>query len=65
MKAIIKIANPENVEVSMTITMTLEAWKRLREEISNIWPGWQLRGMITDMITKAQTQFTSQDEIEK
>ena len=65
MKALIKIVNPDKVEMSLTLSMTLEYWKVLRCQLEDKWPGWQLKGVITDMVIKAQEQFTSQDEIVK
>ena len=65
MKALIKIVDPKKVEMSITLTMTLGAWQELQEQIGDNWPGWKFKEVITDMVIKAQKQFTSQDEIEK
>ena len=65
MKALIKIVDPDKVEMSLTLTMTLGAWEILQNQVEGKWPGWQVKAVIDDMIAKAQKQFTSQDEIEK
>ena len=65
MKALIKIVDPDKVEMSLTLTMTLGAWEKLQNQVEGKWPGWQVKAVIDDMIAKAQKQFTSQDEIEK
>ena len=65
MKALIKIVDPDKVEMSLTLSMPLEAWKVLRCQLEDKWPGWQLKEVITNMVIKAQTQFTSQDEVNK
>ena len=65
MKALIKIVDPDKVEMSLTLTMTLGAWEVLRNQVEGKWPGWQFKALVNDMIEKAQKQFTSQDEIEK
>jgi len=47
-----KVMNPGTVPVSMTITMDLEDWKRLRSQLSHAFPAWELREDIDRLVER-------------
>lgn len=49
--------NPDEVEFTLQVTMTLKAWKELREAIDDNWPGWDFKSKITDMLYLANKAF--------
>ena len=64
MKATFKIQEPEAVEVSMTITMTLRRWQILRRQLTDIKlysPGDELQKVIRDLVGKAEAEFQSEE----
>jgi hypothetical protein len=61
-KATFKLANPDALVASMSISMTLEEWKRVRESLPDTWPHWQLKGAITDLVMEAEKVFYAEHE---
>lgn len=55
---------PENVEVTMTITMTVAAWRKLRAQLDNDYPGWSLSRAIADMVDAVNHKFYAEAELE-
>lgn len=59
MKSTARLERPEDVEVSITITMTLAEWKQVRRDLvlrgSDISaPGRQLSGGIADLVVRSE-----------
>lgn len=63
-KAVYKLTNPSDALGSLTITMTLGEWERLRAQLSKNgdYPGWRIATMIGDMLDRAHEQFTGAAE---
>lgn len=61
MKATMRVENPDDVEVTMTLTMPLGAWKKLRSQLDSsslaVYPACDLWKAITEL--SAQTQQTA------
>ena len=53
----LKVENPDAVEMTLTLTMPLGQWRRLKEQLGNAWPAWDVGSAIREMITKAETHF--------
>ena len=49
MRAKIEITRPEDIEASMTITMTLGQWERLHGQLANAYPAWELSQKIGEL----------------
>jgi hypothetical protein len=69
MKATYKITDPDSVEATLTITMTIGAWKKLREQIgkgseSMSYPNFRVRDLIHDLIQGAQKEFETEGVVE-
>lgn len=65
MKANFKITNPEKTECTLKITMPLEEWKRLRDQLDNGYPGWKLSSLISKITIKAQEEFEMDGKFEE
>jgi hypothetical protein len=57
MKAIFNVENPNDVEFTLTITMRLGDWKRLKEQLGRDYPAWRLGRAIVDMVQQAGAHF--------
>lgn len=60
MKATLRLAKPEDVEATISLTMTLAQWKLLRVSVSADAfhePGGTLRGAIDDLVRQATRAF--------
>jgi hypothetical protein len=49
-KASATVDQPENVPVTLTITMSLGEWKKLREQTGTQYPGWKLGELISEVV---------------
>ncbi len=58
MRAIFKFIQPNDVEATMSITMTVGQWRALRDQLSGSQhPGWKLRSTIIDLLAEADRTF--------
>ncbi len=60
MKASMKLTKPDDVEATISLTMTLEQWKLLRVSVSDdphYQPGGKLRATIDDLVSQATRAF--------
>lgn len=64
MKGVFKLENPDDLMASLTLTMTIEQWKRLNALLDSKYPGWQVKQLIERLVVKATVAFTEQDEYE-
>jgi hypothetical protein len=47
-----RVTNPDDVEVTMTVTMTAGEWTRLACELSGDWPAWSFRQAVKEALEK-------------
>ena len=63
MKAEFKAENPDSIEMTLTITMDMLAWKKLRKDLDDVEQVWlhhpanSLRTLIREMVELATTHF--------
>ena len=62
MQARFKLENPKAIEATLTLTLTLEQWERLREQLEYNWPGSDLRNVITDLLAQARKVYWPNEE---
>ena len=62
MKTSLKCENPDDIEFTMTITMSAEEWERLRDQLVTAYPSWRLSGAISDLLGQARKIFWTTDE---
>lgn len=47
-----KLQNVDAIEASITITMSIEDWKRLRKQLAEAHPSWKIGSAITFLSLK-------------
>ncbi len=58
MKTDFRIAQPDDVECTMTISMTLGSWRKLRDRLEGqSYPEFRLRQDISELISLAEAKF--------
>jgi len=62
MKTILKVVNPDKIEMELTITMPLSDWIDLDSQLSESWPSSELSHQITLMVIKAKKHFIPDSE---
>jgi len=51
------IENPDSIEATIKITMTVKEWTELRDQLENNWPTSGLSRTITDVMIQARKVF--------
>lgn len=64
MKAKFKIERPDDVPMTLTLTMTGGQWKKLREQLATTYPSWKLASTIDAMVSRASTVFEDVKELD-
>ncbi|MDD1789041.1 hypothetical protein [Burkholderia gladioli] len=64
MKAKFKIERPDDVPMTLTLTMTCGQWKTLQAQLDSAYPSWKLSSMISEMVHQASTTFGKTVEID-
>lgn len=57
MKSTFEATKPNEIEFSLTVTMTLKEWVNLKAQMSKDWPSWKLSAAISDMVLEATRTF--------
>jgi len=53
MRGLVTVANPGKVELTLTLTLTVDEWKTIADRMpSTEWPHWQLVSCIRDAVSK-------------
>lgn len=60
MRLNLRLADPDKLEATATITMTVGEWRRLREQLVSQHPSWRLASAIDEAIRDAERVFYSQ-----
>jgi hypothetical protein len=61
MKARFMIERPDEVEVTMKITMTAKEWCNLRDQLEGKWPSSRLSQAITHVLSEARKVYYAPD----
>lgn len=57
MRTHLQATRPEEIEFSLTVTMSLKDWRTVQGQLSKAWPSWELSSAITQMVTEAERRF--------
>lgn len=57
MRARLKIEKPEDIEATITMTMTLQEWELLRDQLKQAHPSWRLASVIDDLLSQGRKVF--------
>ena len=62
-KTIAVVTKPEEVEVSLTMTLSLEHWERLLGQLDTAWPASELSREIKDVVRQIRAKvYGSEDK---
>ena len=65
MKTQFRIENPDDVQMTLTVTMPARDWKVLREQLQTTYPSWKLSSAIANMVDSATKTFSASTEFER
>jgi len=54
MKARYMIENPQSIEATIKLTMTVKEWEELRDQLATKWPSARLSVAITNLLCDAR-----------
>ena len=61
-----RAVNQSEIEFSLTITMPLQEWRRLKKQMDTIgaseFPAWRIVSAIREMVTQANTHWVEKTE---
>lgn len=60
MKAKFQLIDPEAMEASITITMTLKQWREVMRQQPQQWPACEVGRLIASVIGEANQTFTAE-----
>ncbi len=52
-----KVENPDDVVITLTVSMKLPEWKELKDQQMEKWPSSSFKSTIGDLIRKADLHF--------
>jgi hypothetical protein len=61
MKARLKCEKPEEIEYTVTITMSAKEWERLRGQLETAWPASELSYAIDDLLAQARKIYWARE----
>ena len=62
MKTQFRIENPDDVQMTLTVTMPARDWKVLRDQLQTTYPSWKLSDAISNMVSAATKTFSATTE---
>ena len=62
MQTTYKVKDPDKIEFTLTITMSLKDWKELQSQLATNWPSSMLSRDISDVTAKAQKVFYAEED---
>lgn len=57
MYARFQVTEPDKIEVTMVLTMTVKQWKDLRDTLKDEWPAADLSMKISDLVNQVDKHF--------
>jgi len=57
-----KIQKLDDVNATLSVTMTIQAWRELREQLAQKYPSWQFGDNISQMLLKFDKHFEVYEE---
>lgn len=63
-KATVKVSNPDCIDVTVSITMSLYNWRRLKEQLDNVgsFPSYKLRNAIVEALQPLEAAISKTAE---
>lgn len=60
MRGTFRLVKPDEVEATMTVTMTVTNWKLLRDQMRGKWPGCDLATLISELVYQAERTLSAE-----
>lgn len=57
MEANFRVEEPKKIQATMEITMSIEEWEKLKNQLKHDYPAWDLSQNINNLITQARKVF--------
>lgn len=61
MRSSFKLDNVNDINATLSITLSLREWKQMRAQLGDAWPSWHLGRHISDLIAAAEKHFSLYD----
>jgi hypothetical protein len=65
MRSTFKLDNPDDMQATMTLTMSVKEWRQLRKQLSDSWPSCDFSRQIGDLVRAAEAHFYANDDARK
>ena len=62
MEATFQLESIGDIKASLTVTMSISEWQRLRKQIAGEYPGWQFTAAIDRLVCHATAKYSQQDD---
>jgi hypothetical protein len=62
MKARFMIENPQEIECTMKLTMSVKEWENLRDQLENKWPSSRLHSAIAQVLSEARRVYYADND---
>ncbi|KKM15946.1 hypothetical protein LCGC14_1690850 [marine sediment metagenome] len=57
MKVWFMIENPDEIEATIKLTMTIKKWTELQDQLRDTYPSWELSSKISEVVNAARKVF--------
>ena len=57
--------DPNGIEMSVTITMTVAEWKKIRAQLRSEWPSWCLESVLGRLLDSLVDRVETAQEVER
>ena len=63
MRARMKLEKPDDVEVTLIVTMSAKKWCHIRDQLKSEWPSWELSSAISNMLDNVRKIVWDENEV--
>lgn len=64
MRTVAKVENVNDVEITMSFTMTVKEWIEFNNQLRRDWPSWRISGSVNRVISRIQRDVIDMTEEE-
>lgn len=64
MRTTFKIETPDDVTMTLKVSMTLRQWRELNAQLDSKHPSWKLSSAISEMVLQATKAFYANDDLQ-
>ena len=57
LRARMMVEQPDNIDMTLKLTMSIKEWCELRDQLNSGYPSWRLSSAITSMLVDARQVF--------